>query len=315
MEIDKKNAMVQYGVWTNCCNNCDFCLRLNRTPYTKEQQLFWIDRIKRNIEHIDWTNSFHYGISLLGGELFYVTDKELQNALYELIDVVIEKVLLVEPTKNKKFSTVTNGIYNPDFLFSICDHIVERVGTTDVLDVNFSYDLKYRYKNEEDRKTTLRNINLFHQRYNYQLGVQMILTQHVIDLVKRGEFDVNEFINKEIPGNTLCFLYPHPIHTGKVLDDFFFKREDLLWFLMYLKNNSYFVYQSFINSTKNSGVFKYTGFRHRQGFENDFAQQPILSDGKEVLNEKCGHSILYKCYSNSDKCILCDILNYDGELQ
>jgi hypothetical protein len=41
-----RQAMVQYGVWPNCCNNCDFCLRSNRTSYTKQQQLFWIDRIK-----------------------------------------------------------------------------------------------------------------------------------------------------------------------------------------------------------------------------------------------------------------------------
>jgi hypothetical protein len=36
MDKKFKPAMVQYGLWPNCCNNCDFCLRLNRTAYTKE---------------------------------------------------------------------------------------------------------------------------------------------------------------------------------------------------------------------------------------------------------------------------------------
>ena len=35
-------------------------------------------------------------------------------------------------------------------------------------------------------------------------------------------------------------------------------------------------------------------------------QQPTLSDGKEELSE-CGHSVLYKCYSDSDECMLCDL--------
>ena len=30
--------MCQFGVWPNCCNNCDFCLREARIPYSKEQQ-------------------------------------------------------------------------------------------------------------------------------------------------------------------------------------------------------------------------------------------------------------------------------------
>lgn len=49
------------------------------------------------------------------------------------------------------------------------------------MDLNFSYDLKHRFKNDEDRLKVLKNINDFHNRYNYSVGVQMILTQHVIN--------------------------------------------------------------------------------------------------------------------------------------
>ena len=41
-------------------------------------------------------------------------------------------------------------------------------------------------------------------------------------------------------------------------------------------------------------------------------QPPILSDGKEVLMD-CGHSVLYKCYADSNKCCLCDIENIFNE--
>ena len=302
--------MVQYSIWSNCCNNCDFCLRKERIPYSREKQLLTLRRTRKNLDFVDWKGKFSDGISLLGGELYYIEDKELQDEFMLLIDDIIEKVLKVSPNPNVKYSTVTNGIYNPEFLYRVIDRIVDKVGIQAV-DLNFSYDLKYRYKNEERRKLVLKNINDFHQRYNYKVGVQMILTQYVIDMWKRGEFDVNKFIDENIPGNTLCFLYPHPIETGLNLTDFNFKRRDLFDFLKYLKEANYFVYVSFMLSTMNSCSYKYTGLKNRTSL--DFTEEPKFTDGKEILTE-CGHSILYRCYTDSDKCLLCDLMAFDEEV-
>lgn len=303
--------MVQYGVWSNCCNACKFCLREERIPYTKEQQLLSLEKIKKNLDYIDWKNQFNYGISLLGGEIYYITDSELQESFLNLIDLIIEKVLKVSNNPNCKYSTVTNGLYEPTFLYKVIDKIVDSVGMEKV-DINFSYDLKYRFKNEEDRLKVLKNINDFHDRYNYRVGVQMILTQYLINLWKDGNFDVNDFMENEIPGNQLCFLYPHPIHSGYKLDDFNFNRTDFLKFIQYLKRSNYDVYASFIQSTKNSCVFKYTGLKDR--IMSNYDQKPLLSDGKEIINEKCGHSMLYSCYNDSNKCLLCDLENLDREV-
>ena len=302
--------MVQYSIWSNCCNNCDFCLRKERIPYSREKQLLTLRRTRKNLDFVDWKDKFSDGISLLGGELYYIEDKELQDEFMLLIDDIIEKVLKVSPNPNVKYSTVTNGIYNPEFLYRVIDRIVDKVGIQAV-DLNFSYDMKYRYKNEERRKLVLKNINDFHQRYNYKVGVQMILTQYVIDMWRRGEFDVNKFIDENIPGNTLCFLYPHPIETGLNLTDFNFKRRDLLDFLKYLKEANYFVYVSFMLSTMNSCSYKYTGLKNRTSL--DFTEEPKFTDGKEILTE-CGHSILYRCYTDSDKCLLCDLMAFDEEV-
>ena len=302
--------MVQYSIWSNCCNNCDFCLRKERIPYSREKQLLTLRRTRKNLDFVDWKDKFSDGISLLGGELYYIEDKELQDEFMLLIDDIIEKVLKVSPNPNVKYSTVTNGIYNPEFLYRVIDRIIDKVGIQAV-DLNFSYDMKYRYKNEERRKLVLKNINDFHQRYNYIVGVQMILTRYVIDMWKRGEFDVNKFIDENIPGNTLCFLYPHPIETGLNLTDFNFKRRDLFDFLKYLKEANYFVYVSFMLSTMNSCSYKYTGLKNRTSL--DFTEEPKFTDGKEILTE-CGHSILYRCYTDSDKCLLCDLMAFDEEV-
>lgn len=304
--------MLQYGVWPNCTNSCDFCLRLNRKPCTKEEQAFWLEAINENVKHIDWQSKFPYGISLLGGELYYIKDQHLQSLFLTLIQTIIDCVL--KPCPKARYSTVTNGLYEPSFLYKVIDTIKNQVGIEKV-DVNFSYDLKYRYKTETARQLALSNILAFQKRYNYNVGVQMILTQYVIDLWKNRQFDVNQFLKEVIPGCNLAFLYPHPIHTGKKLDDFQFKRSDFLEFVQYLKQASYETYINFINSTKNSGTFKYTGLRHRgeKDWQKLKIQQPVLSDGKEILAE-CGHSILYRCYADSDKCVLCDLELLDESL-
>lgn len=306
--MNKSQNMVQYGVWPDCCNSCDFCLREQRIPYKKAKQLAWLKRIKENINYIDWENKFSYGISLLGGELYYITDVELQAAFLELIDVIIEKILKISKNPNCKYSTVTNGLYEPTFLFKCIDKIVKAVGIEKV-DVNFSYDLKYRFKTEHDRLLVLNNINSFHERYKYRVGVQMILTQYVIDSWQAGTFDVISFIQNEISNNQLAFLYPHPTRAGKKLKDFFFKRSDFLKFIQYLRSECPEVYTSFLLSTKNSCTFKYTGLINK--LYPDVTEQPVLADSKDILNTNCGHSILYQCYSDCNNCVLCDLYALD----
>ena len=125
-------------------------------------------------------------------------------------------------------------------------------------------------------------------------------------MIKNGEFSINKFEQEEAPGNMICLLYPHKVRTGKVLEDFFFKRKDFLDFMKYLRTENIDCYRAFIDSTKNSSTFKWTGMYEKNG---DYTQKPLLTGDKEIINPKCGHSILYQCYSDSDKCMMCDINN------
>ena len=187
-----KRRMIQYSIWPNCNNNCKFCLRKERVFYSKEERLAQLEAIRENVKLIDW-KEFPYGISLLGGEIFNLDDNDLQESFMQLVDVIIDNILLDNTLPEAKFSSVTNGIYDPSFLFRVVDMIVAKSDISKV-DVNFSYDLKYRYKSEEDRKRVLSNINQFHQRYNYKVGVQMILTGYVISKVNAGEFNIRHFL-------------------------------------------------------------------------------------------------------------------------
>ncbi len=306
--------MVQYGVWSDCCNSCDFCLRKNKETTTNEMKILYLETIRKNIALLDWKNQFSYGISLLGGELYYIRNKAVQNAFLRLIDDICE-IVLTPDNPNAKYSTVSNGMYKPDFLFRVIDRIVEKCGISRV-DMNFSYDLKYRYHSEKSRIRAEETINAFMDRYDYNCGIQMILTQNVINLWKDGKFDVVDFIEKKFPKGILTFLYPHPIaKPKKVLPDFNFKRRDLLEFLSYLRDRNFDCYMSFVQSTKNSGTFKYTGLRDKEmDNPNAYRETPILSDGKESIQTKCGHSTLYNCYADSNRCMLCDIIAHEGAL-
>ena len=70
--------------------------------------------------------------------------------------------------------------------------------------------------------------------------------------------------------------------------------------------------QHLIQSVINSSQFKYTGLWERNTLygENkeitELEQSPTL-ENKQNLTE-CGHSDLYRCYIDSDKCLLCDLL-------
>lgn len=313
------SKMVQYGLWPDCSNNCDFCLLPQHGKRTSiEDRLLQLNDTIANIKTIDWINEFSDGISLLGGELYFMQEPKLQEKFLEVIDTIIEYILI--PNKNNgnykcRYSTVTNGIYEPTFLFKVLDKIINAVGIH-FIDINFSYDLKYRFHSETARFLCLDNINKVIQKYNYELGVQMILTQNLIDSINSGEFDIDEFENKTCPGSKLCLLYPHPIHSGKILPGFQFSRLSFMTFLLeqYSKHNR--LIRDFIFSLYHSGIYKYSGMYWKRHVDDDgyfyekgeTNQPPILSDGKEILMD-CGHSVLYRCYSDSNKCCLCDVQN------
>lgn len=299
-------SMVQYGIWPNCCNACQFCLRTERIPISLNKQIKRIRNIRANLNYVDWQDKFKDGISLLGGEIYFITDKNLQDEFMLLIDDIIDKVML--PNEYTVYSTVTNGLYDPTFLYRVIDRFLEKDIDKSRIDINFSYDLKYRFKTQSDAQRVIDNINAFHVKYDYVVNVQMILTQYLIDMILNDIFKIEEFENSVVPGNVLAFLYPHPIATGIKLDDFNFKRESLLEVCKFLRENYSRNFEAFVSSVINSSRFKYTGLLETNS--NNIKQKPRLSSDKEHKNNSCGHSKLYQCYSDSDKCMLCDLLNF-----
>ena len=306
-------SMIQYGLWPNCTNQCDFCLLDDHQYKTVEERLRILSMVKQNILTIDWKNKFSDGISLLGGEVFYTDSSEVKESFLDLIQLIVD--FIFKENNAKILSIVSNGMYDPNILLIPTLNLLEKEEVLNKFNLNFSYDIKYRFHTEESRLQCISNINLVYDKYKIIPCVQTCLTQYLIDAFLKEEFNLFEFKEQNFPHSVLTFLYPHKIKTGKILDDFFFTRASLFKFINWMKKNGYdFELNNFIQSVINSAQFKYTGLFDRSDIEewkatNDMAkikQEPTL-EKKQILTD-CGHSQLYRCYSDSNKCMLCDLL-------
>ena len=304
--------MVQYGLWPNCTNNCDFCLLVDRTYRSEEERLNMLSSIKQNIKTIDWAGKFSNGISLLGGEIYYTDSEKIKDSFLDLIKLIIDVIL--KPVNKAVYSTVTNGIYDSKLLLEPTLDLFEKEGVLNQVDLNFSWDLKYRFHNEESLESMIKNINLVYEKYNIIPTVQTCLTQYLIDAHLDGTFNLFDYQKHHFPNTNIALLYPHKINTGKILPDFFFTRASLFRFIKYLKSiEQHEVLEHLIQSVINSSQFKYSGLYYRNTVykktksEKELYQEPTL-ENKQHLTE-CGHSDLYRCYADSDKCMLCDLLN------
>lgn len=304
-------VMVQYGLWSNCTNQCDFCLLKDREYKSEAERLNMISAIRENIRHLDWKVQFSNGISLLGGEIYYTESSKIKAAFLSLIEDVIKIIIL--PNPEAVYSTVTNGIYDSSILLEPTLDLFVKYGVLEQVDINFSYDLKYRFHNEFSLCQMIKNTNLVYDKYKLIPTVQTCLTQYLIDAHLNNTFNLFDYQRKHFPHTRLALLYPHKINTGKNVPDFFFSRESLFKFIKYLKSiNQNELIQHLIQSVTNSAQFKYTGLWKRDSLYSknkdveEIQQSPTL-ESKQVLTD-CGHSDMYRCYTDSDKCLLCDLL-------
>ena len=304
-------SMVQYGLWSNCTNSCDFCLLMDREYKTVAKRLNMIASVRENIKTIDWQGQFSDGISLLGGEIYYTESEEVKKAFLELIEDIINIIIL--PNKKAIYSTVTNGIYDSKILLEPTLDLFKKYDLLNQVNLNFSWDLKYRFHTEESLQSMIKNTNLVYDKYGMIPLVQTCLTQYLIDAHLNGTFNLFDYQKANFPHTELSLLYPHKINTGKEVPDFFFTRESLFKFIKYLKDiNQNQIVQRLIQSVTNSSQFKYTGLWNRDTLyyknktKKELHQKPTL-ENKQILTE-CGHSQLYRCYADSDKCMLCDLL-------
>jgi hypothetical protein len=291
--------MLQYLLWTNCNNNCKFCIRGDKSDaYTNTSDMITsVKRAYTSIKTQDWSK-YDGGISVIGGELFYVTDQKLQAELLLLFKLICEEILTKR--ENTHLVLITNLIYDVTFLENVLN-IFRSFGVESQVQLHTSFDIKYRYKNTEDQNLYFNNIKRLRSTYpNIKITVQCIVTQYFIDAVTTRVFEIESF--EDTYDVKFALLVPLKSNLSIQLQDFFPKRREFINFLVKLATDNPLVFRQFVNSAKYA-------FTSKDFIDTQNDEELIPSNSAILYPDvlKCGHSDIYLCYSDSDNCMLCDI--------
>lgn len=288
MEI---KPIYEFLVWDNCNNNCKFCFqRENPRLFNQDGRKMVLDQ---TIKFID-SNQFKKGSHILicGGEIFD-NPKDI-NILYDFFAQIIDRM------NNGTIDLLylnTNLIYeNIAPLFNVLDmirdnHLFERLKFTT------SYDLVGRFRDKPmpithhlPEEVMLDNLVSIKKEYpDIHIVTNTILTKPVCQKIINGEYNIRDWMEKY-----QCYVNLIP----------------------------YIVLNKELMATRNE-IFKALNIVEKQaeGYVRRWIDNLDLKQEKWLYiyknnewqfvscewDEKCGHSVNFKRYSDSGHCFVCDL--------
>lgn len=302
--------MLQFELWKDCSNNCSFCW--NR------DLIHLLTSNKKKIEHINYVLSevnkdlSQYDVvSIIGGEFFegQLFNQEVKEAFHKLIhkfaqllkDNKIEQVFIMLSFMKKDLSDL--------------DEVIDIFDKYNVLDRVLwctSYDEKGRFHTQEQKQIWFDNINEY-RRY-LRIHVEMIMTEPMIEAIISEQVDLKYFSDR---GVSVDFIRPR-VHTSinhtdktkeetkKIVPFIYPKRNTFLKFLTYLQ-------KKYPQKLENLYSMEIRAFDVVLVSENRVMHRDIdhyIEDKELDTVMPCGHSDKFAGYSDSDKCMVCDIEKY-----
>lgn len=307
---------MQIELWKQCNNFCEFCYLEDQTKFTPENiKLANIQKAHKIIDnHFKKDPEQIKAIGFLGGEFFQgqMDTLEVRNSFYELCKKCFK---LIEEDKIRDFwcyCTLTIGDQKDLYeLVDLFDKIVTDKNKHHFW-VQVSYDPKGRYNQPgkfENWDKHLLNL----QKYSFiRFNVTTIMTEVFLQSVISGKLDLKKF--QERYKNTFFFKQPNPtneqekIKISKKMPWFFPKRQTFLHFLRLLKLKHLDLFNEILNITLRSNEMYNCLEEKDSKLEPDIRNKENWEEYTTEFNPKCGHIVLYQCYSDSDACCLCDYL-------
>lgn len=225
------NKFIQYKLWSDCSNNCRFCMNQLEKDADKIDVLdYYIGNIVKG--ELDDYNE----LGIQGGEFFngQLDEPGVRDKFYQMIDLIVDKI---NQKIIRKFDVTTSLIYKDlTELFYFIDYISSRCGI-DCLLICTSYDTIYRFHNSAGLKLWENAIFALHERYpQLKIHCETIITQDFINKVLSGEHDIAKFAQKYRVH--VDYLEPFTDHHGssrfewaKRLPMFYPTRESFVKFL------------------------------------------------------------------------------------
>lgn len=312
---------MQIELWTECNNFCEFC-------YLGEANKFVSDEVKlHNIARAskiitDYFNTHDENIKaigFLGGEFFQgqMKNPEVKKAFYNLCKQVFDLINANRVQDFWCYCTLTIG--DQEDLYTL----IELFNNT-IIDkknhhfwIQVSYDQKGRFtlpgKFENWNKHLLKL-----QQYSFtRFNITSIMTEPFLQAVLNNELNLTEFQNKYKTTFFLkqanCITDTLKQETAQKLPWFFPKRKTYLAFLQKLRLENPNLFDNLLNITLRSD------YMYSQLDDADLSEGLNIRNketweeyGSEVI-QKCGHSVNYQCYADSDACMLCDYFKVKEE--
>lgn len=313
----------QYELWQSCNNNCVFCF--NKEAAGKLHPDHQIATLKEVLVDLDRVVKGHAGnlsVELIGGEFFQgqLSYSKVRDLFFQVIhklrklgdDGSLQQVCL--------FVTLTIG--DQLDLYNALEILTGNQDSKMAVWVSTSYDTRGRFTNEklDNWKSHMKRLSVMPRVYR---NTTFIFTQDFAEKIVSGELDLYAFSNEY--KTTLFFKHPMPnlINQARpepgldVLSLYNKAKKECLeetpWFLP--KRSTAMKAMSIIH-----GLGYLDRFMNLQYRADDLARQfneetgwdktiRNKEKGIESLDEEknvCGHLVPYMCYSDSDKCIMCD---------
>lgn len=224
---------IQYNLWKNCNNNCEFCFNRGGTlSNTKDK----IDILNFVIEKLNSIETDNYNeIGFIGGEFF---DNQLNNNIvkekfYELFRICADKY------KNHK---ITKLYIATSLIFNINTYLIpfiQFLNSLNLLPITLfctSYDTKYRFHSNLDLELWQNNMIELQKYLKNKIHTEIIVSDFFIDAVQSGNLNLLEFVNKfntsiDFIEPTFIDYYETKENTLKLLKDFFPTRKKFLNFV------------------------------------------------------------------------------------
>lgn len=311
----KKN--LQYELWQECNNHCTYCTlgRSNNCYTSDDMKLEAINTALKEIKRLDVGEVSALGF--IGGEFFQgqLHNLRVKSAFMELITV--SNSLLSSGIIDELWLNATLIDTDQSDLRMVLDEISKK----DKLWLLTSYDTKGRFHNLGKLSSWISNVHNIHSCYpEIHLNTTMIITGDFIAKYLAGEMDLHRFrqeyrtevyLKTPVKPDDLCDKSKEEIN--ELLGYEFFPRElDFMKFLMkYKENEGETAFNNlFSNDLKagelhknfNSDELRNVVFTRSSDYKEELHCDKELKDIEEGA---CGHSSIYKCFVDTDRCAVC----------
>lgn len=190
------SSFIQFELWKDCSQGCKFCCNKGQVPVNKTESCKYV------LEKLQELKPGQYDyIGLIGGEFF---NGETMYHVQPFLRILRQAYLL----NPKKIFITTNLIYDMgEYLIPALKALKNGPNILNKIVLCTSWDAKYRFHTPEQQALWAKNMLWLHNHFpEVELHVEMILTQHLIDMVNNKELDLATF--KKVFNCSLDFIEP-----------------------------------------------------------------------------------------------------------